>query len=116
MARRYKTVLVVGGEGEKCRRVAEGYGFRDVITPGDIIKDNAHTTPFRKLTEDEITHSLARNYDEIEIEAVFVFADCRDWAGDQQIIFGSLYEQRTAAWIRGPKPSMRGPPGVFLPQ
>jgi hypothetical protein len=30
MAEKYKTVLVVGGEGEKCRVVAEGYGFKDV--------------------------------------------------------------------------------------
>jgi ribonucleotide monophosphatase NagD (HAD superfamily) len=30
MAEKYNTVLVVGGEGEKCRNVAEGYGFRDV--------------------------------------------------------------------------------------
>ena len=42
MAEIYGTVLVVGGEGEKCRQVAEGYGFKDVVTPGDIIKDNIH--------------------------------------------------------------------------
>lgn len=30
MAEKYNTVLVVGGEGEKCRMVAEGYGFKDV--------------------------------------------------------------------------------------
>lgn len=42
MAEKYGTVLVVGGEGEKCRQVAEGYGFKDVVTPGDIIKDNKH--------------------------------------------------------------------------
>lgn len=42
MAEIYGTVLVVGGEGEKCRQVAEGYGFKDVVTPGDIIKDNKH--------------------------------------------------------------------------
>jgi hypothetical protein len=30
MAEKYNTVLVVGGEGEKCRIVAEGYGFKDV--------------------------------------------------------------------------------------
>lgn len=86
MAQKYKTVLVVGGEGEKCRQVAEGYGFQDVITPGDIIKDNAATTPFRKLTDEEVENSKLRNYGEITIEAVFVFADSRDWAGDQQII------------------------------
>ena len=86
MAEKYHTVLVVGGEGEKCRKVAEGYGFKDVITPGDIIKDDQNTTPFRKLTEDELKNSRERNYGEVEIEAVFVFADSRDWAGDQQII------------------------------
>ncbi|RMZ79936.1 hypothetical protein DV738_g2981, partial [Chaetothyriales sp. CBS 135597] len=86
MVEKYHTVLVVGGEGEKCREVAESYGFKDVITPGDIIKDNNATTPFRKLTEEEMRNSRLRNYGEIPIEAVFVFADSRDWAGDQQII------------------------------
>jgi hypothetical protein len=47
-ASRYGTVLVVGGEGEACREVAQGYGFRDAITPGDILKANASTAPFRK--------------------------------------------------------------------
>jgi HAD superfamily hydrolase (TIGR01456 family) len=108
MAQRYKTVLVVGGEGEKCRQVAEGYGFQDVITPGDIIKDNTATTPFRKLTEDEVSNSRKRNYGEIPIEAVFVFADSRDWAGDQQIILdlcmskGGLLGTRSETFQEGP--------------
>ncbi|KAL9111753.1 MAG: hypothetical protein Q9227_003812 [Pyrenula ochraceoflavens] len=86
MAEKYHTVLVVGGEGEKCRQVAEGYGFRDVVTPGDIIKDNKETTPFRKLTDRELENSRLRNFNQVEIQAIFVFADSRDWAGDQQII------------------------------
>ncbi|TAQ88080.1 hypothetical protein B7494_g3624 [Chlorociboria aeruginascens] len=86
MVAKYNTVLVVGGEGEKCRQVAEGYGFRDVITPGDIIKDNESTTPFRKLTVEERANSRVRNYGKTKIEAIFVFADSRDWAGDIQII------------------------------
>ncbi|KAJ4351383.1 uncharacterized protein N0V89_006723 [Didymosphaeria variabile] len=90
MAEKYGTVLVVGGEGEKCRHVAEGYGFRDVVTPGDIIKDNQDTTPFRKLTADEYKNSRARNFAEVKIEAIFVFADSRDWASDQQIILDLL--------------------------
>ncbi|KAG7119167.1 putative CDP-alcohol phosphatidyltransferase class-I family like protein [Verticillium longisporum] len=85
-AERYKTVLVVGGEGEKCRQVAEGYGFRDVITPGDIIKHNSATTPFRKLTEEEHKNSRERDFSDVTIEAIFVFADSRDWAGDIQIM------------------------------
>ncbi|TVY48504.1 Uncharacterized protein LOCC1_G001225 [Lachnellula occidentalis] len=86
MVAKYETVLVIGGEGEKCREVAEGYGFRDVVTPGDIIKDNAATTPFRKLTPEEQRNSRKRNYGDTKIEAIFVFADSRDWAGDIQIM------------------------------
>ncbi|KAI9889430.1 MAG: hypothetical protein M1814_005293 [Vezdaea aestivalis] len=86
LAVKYETILVVGGEGEKCREVAEGYGFRDVVTPGDIIKDNHATTPFRTLTDTEHEASRPRNFAEVEINAICVFADSRDWASDIQII------------------------------
>jgi HAD superfamily hydrolase (TIGR01456 family) len=114
-ADRYGTVLVVGGEGEKCREVAESYGFRDVVTPGDILKANAATAPFRKLTETEHTNSrdlLARHgatkLSDIVIEAVFVFADSRDWASDLQIILdiaqskGGRLETRSETFDEGP--------------
>ncbi|SPQ26398.1 38445693-0f6d-447a-a51d-9fc080058e87 [Thermothielavioides terrestris] len=116
LADRYHTVLVVGGEGEKCREVAESYGFRDVITPGDILKANAATAPFRKLTPDEHANSrdlLARGngsgrLSDVVIEAVFVFADSRDWASDLQIILdvaqsrGGRLETRSATFDEGP--------------
>ncbi|OAG09510.1 HAD-superfamily hydrolase [Paraphaeosphaeria sporulosa] len=108
MAEKYGTVLVVGGEGEKCRIVAEGYGFKDVVTPGDIIKDNQDTTPFRKLTPEEYKNSRARNFAEVKIEAIFVFADSRDWASDQQIILdllmskGGYLGSRSATFDEGP--------------
>ncbi|PNY29566.1 CDP-alcohol phosphatidyltransferase class-I family protein [Tolypocladium capitatum] len=86
MASKHRTVLVVGGEGEKCRVVAEGYGFQDVVTPGDIIKHDAATTPFRKLTPEEHANSRERDFADVAIDAVFVFADSRDWAGDIQIM------------------------------
>jgi HAD superfamily hydrolase (TIGR01456 family) len=86
MASKYNTVLVVGGEGEKCRTVAQSYGFKDVVTPGDIIKADSATTPFRKLTPEELKNSKERDFSDVVIEAVFVFADSRDWAGDLQII------------------------------
>lgn len=114
-ADRYGTVLVVGGEGEKCREVAESYGFRDVVTPGDILKANAATAPFRKLTDAERTNSrdlLARHgaekLSDIVIEAVFVFADSRDWASDLQIILdiaqskGGRLETRSETFDEGP--------------
>ncbi|KAI0872183.1 HAD-superfamily hydrolase [Hypoxylon argillaceum] len=86
MATKHNTVLVVGGEGEKCRTVAQSYGFKDVVTPGDIIKANSATTPFRKLTPEELKNSKERDFSDVVIEAIFVFADSRDWAGDLQII------------------------------
>lgn len=86
MAEKYGTVLVIGGEGEKCRLVAEGYGFKDVVTPGDIIKHDSATTPFRKLTAEEHANSRTRDFSDTKIDAVFVFADSRDWAGDIQIM------------------------------
>ncbi|KAL4870988.1 hypothetical protein BDV12DRAFT_165062 [Aspergillus spectabilis] len=108
MAERYGTVLVVGGEGEKCRVVAEGYGFRNVITPGDIIKTSDDTTPFRRLTEEEYKNSKILDLENVRIDAIFVFADSRDWAGDQQIILdvlmsknGSLVE-RSETFDEGP--------------
>ncbi len=70
MVAKYETVLVIGGEGEKCRQVAEGYGFRDVVTPGDIIKDNEATTPFRKLTDEERANSRKRDHGKTKIEAI----------------------------------------------
>ncbi|KAF2102479.1 phosphatidyl synthase [Rhizodiscina lignyota] len=112
MAERYKTVLVVGGEGEKCRHVAEGYGFKDVVTPGDIIKDNKDTTPFRKLTDEEYKNSRARNFAEVEIEAIFVFADSRDWASDQQIILDLLMSKNGRLGTRSENFD-EGPPVFF---
>jgi hypothetical protein len=40
----YHTMLVVGGEGEKCGQVAEGYRFRNAITPG-IYHQRYYTFP-----------------------------------------------------------------------
>lgn len=108
MSSKYKTVLVVGGEGEKCRDVAEGYGFTDVVTPGDIIKHNAATTPFRKLTPEEHANSRERDFTDVVIDAVFVFADSRDWAGDIQIMLdlamssGGRLGSRSETFDEGP--------------
>ena len=112
MVERYNTVLVVGGEGEKCRVVAEGYGFKDVITPGDIIKTRQDTTPFRKLTDDEFQNSRARDLSNTKIDAIFVFADSRDWAGDQQIILDVIMTKNGHLGTRS-ETHEEGPPVFF---
>ncbi|KAJ5834933.1 HAD-superfamily hydrolase subfamily IIA CECR5 [Penicillium robsamsonii] len=112
MAERYHTVLVVGGEGEKCRVVAEGYGFKDVITPGDIIKTRHDTTPFRTLTDEEHSNSRLLDLDKVRIEAIFVFADSRDWAGDQQIILDCLMTKD--GWLNTRSETFTEGPPVFF--
>ncbi|KAB8217782.1 HAD-like domain-containing protein [Aspergillus novoparasiticus] len=112
MAARYNTVLVVGGVGEKCRIVAEGYGFKDVITPGDIIKTRHDTTPFRSLTEEEYKNSRVRDFSQTNIDAIFVFADSRDWAGDQQIILDVLMSKNGRLGTRS-ETFDEGPPVFF---
>jgi HAD superfamily hydrolase (TIGR01456 family) len=112
MAEHYGTVLVVGGEGEKCRIVAEGYGFKDVVTPGDIIKTQQDATPFRKLTEEEYKNSRTLDLNKTRIEAIFVFADSRDWAGDQQIILDVLMTQNGQLNTRS-ETFDEGPPVYF---
>ncbi|CEP21650.1 PPS2 [Cyberlindnera jadinii] len=86
----YDTVLVVGGVGDACRKVAEGYGFKQVVTPLDIMKWNPSVTPYHTLTEEEL--KVAKDYDfsKIKIDAILVFADSRNWAADQQIILELL--------------------------
>ncbi|KAJ5594758.1 uncharacterized protein N7459_000966 [Penicillium hispanicum] len=112
MAQHHHTVLVVGGEGEKCRIVAEKYGFKNVVTPGDIIKTRHDTTPFRKLTDEEYNNSRILDLENVQIEAIFVFADSRDWAGDQQIILDCLMTKQGRLGTRS-ETFDEGPPVYF---
>ncbi|KAI1329981.1 HAD-like domain-containing protein [Xylariaceae sp. FL0255] len=84
-------ILVTGSDPEKCRRIAEAYGFRKVITPADILVANPTVFPFDPLRM-EYYQSTARPLPNPnpKIEAIFVFNDPRDWALDIQIIIDLL--------------------------
>jgi len=82
----YSTVLVVGGEGYRCREVAEQYGFRNIIVPNDIVAWDPTIAPYRVFTEEERATSRPRDFTKICIEAIMVFSDSRDYATDMQII------------------------------
>lgn len=86
----YKTVLVVGGEGYKCREVAEQYGFQDIVVPNDIIAWDPTIAPYRVFTEEERATSRPRDFSKINIDAIMVFSDSRDYATDMQIIMDLL--------------------------
>ncbi|KAL4799830.1 aspartyl-tRNA synthetase [Aspergillus venezuelensis] len=94
-----KRVLVIGGDGGGCRAVAEKYGFKDVITPGDIMMANPAIWPFSKGFSEyykTFTRPLAHKGEPgdpikgLKIDAIFVFNDPRDWALDAHIIVDLL--------------------------
>ncbi|ODV97778.1 hypothetical protein PACTADRAFT_279 [Pachysolen tannophilus NRRL Y-2460] len=91
----YKNVLVVGGVGDACRKVAIDYGFKNVYIPLDIMYWNPSVAPYHTLTEEE--KKVVRkdvDFSKISIDAILVFADSRDWATDQQIILDLLLSKK----------------------
>ncbi|KAM5341730.1 hypothetical protein ACJ41O_014761 [Fusarium nematophilum] len=90
LAEYYSTVLVVGGEGYRCREVAEQYGFRNIVVPNDIVAWDPTVAPYRVFTDEERATSRPRDFTKICIEAIMVFSDSRDYATDMQIIMDLL--------------------------
>lgn len=87
----YKNVLVVGGVGDTCRKIAQGYGFQNVFIPLDVMKWNPSVSPYYQLTkEDEECVRNDVDFANTPIDAILVFADSRNWAADQQIILELL--------------------------
>ncbi|KAK6201877.1 hypothetical protein LQW54_009287 [Pestalotiopsis sp. IQ-011] len=90
LAEYYKTVLVVGGEGFKCREVAELYGFKDIVVPNDIVAWDETIAPYRHFSPWERASAKPRDFSKVNIEAILVFSDSRDYATDMQIIIDLL--------------------------
>ncbi|KAH6665482.1 HAD-like domain-containing protein [Halenospora varia] len=106
-----KTILVTGGDGDKCRKVAEilvltlrhRYGFKNVVTPGDILMAHPNIWPFNQIFSDyyhnntrplpvDVNQTSAS--ESLKIDAIFVFNDPRDWALDSQIILDLLLSKQ----------------------
>ena len=86
----HHTVLVVGGEGFRCREIAELYGFRDVVVPNDIVAWDESIAPYRTFGPWERASARPRDFNNCNIEAILVFSDSRDYATDYQIIIDLL--------------------------
>ncbi|KAL6151053.1 hypothetical protein ACJQWK_10702 [Exserohilum turcicum] len=98
-----KTVMVVGGEADKCRKVAEAYGFKRVVTPGDILVAHPEVWPFSQQLLSyykSFTRPLPAPIDpsspstSLRIDAVFVYNDPRDWGLDAQTIKDVLLSEQ----------------------
>lgn len=94
-----KTVLVVGGDEDGCQKVAQDYGFKTVVTPGDIITAYPDVWPFSKVFLDyykRFAKPLPKPINAsdpesgLKIDAVFVYSDPRDWALDTTVMLDLL--------------------------
>ncbi|OLN96394.1 hypothetical protein CCHL11_00702 [Colletotrichum chlorophyti] len=96
-----QTIFLTGADAKKCREIAKLYGFKNVVTPADIIHAHPDVFPFERLMESvyaEAHEPLPKpihtgkiaDSDALKIDAMFVFNDPRDWALDIQIIVDLL--------------------------
>ncbi|GAB7351790.1 hypothetical protein MBLNU459_g2364t1 [Dothideomycetes sp. NU459] len=98
-----KTVLVAGGDYDKCQLVAQKYGFKTVVTPGDIVTAYPEIWPFAKVFK-EYYQGFAKplprpilKHDpdkSLKIDAIFVYSDPRDWGLDATIILDLLLSRQ----------------------
>jgi HAD superfamily hydrolase (TIGR01456 family) len=107
-----KTVLVVGGAEDNCRRVAEKYGFKTVVTPADILAAYPDVWPFSQQLipyYKPFVRPLPAPIDpsspstSLKIDAVFVYNDPRDWGLDTQVVKDVLLSHRGILGTLSPK-------------
>jgi HAD superfamily hydrolase (TIGR01456 family) len=118
-----KTILVTGANADKCRAIAQAYGFKNVVTPADIMAAEPRVWPFEPLMEEVYagttkplprpvykgpnpvidTKTLKGKEAPLKIDAMFVFNDPRDWALDIQIITDLLLSQQGYLGTYSPK-------------
>ncbi|KAK2755967.1 hypothetical protein FQN54_005764 [Arachnomyces sp. PD_36] len=89
----YGTVFVCGGEGSRCREVAQGYGFKNVVIPRDVLAWDPSISPFKTMTEEEKADAQPQDFANMNIDAIMVFSDSRDYATDMQIIMDLLLSE-----------------------
>ncbi|KAH3674219.1 hypothetical protein WICMUC_003461 [Wickerhamomyces mucosus] len=80
-----QTVLVIGGDQDNSRKVAEDYGFGRVLMPVDYVKTNGSIWPFhnRELTT---YGKFLDDLEDVKIDNILVFNDPRDLGTDLQVI------------------------------
>lgn len=107
-----KTVMVVGGDEDRCRVVAEKYGFKTVVTPGDILAAYPEVWPFSQQLipyYQSFTRPLPAPIHpdspstSLKVDAIFVYNDPRDWGLDTQIIKDVLLSQNGILGTLSPK-------------
>ncbi|OXG86108.1 HAD hydrolase [Cryptococcus neoformans A2-102-5] len=85
-----KHVLVIGGKGESCRKVAESYGMKNAHIPQDVIAWKPSIWDRTELTKEEEAFVRPQDFSSIQFSAIFVMHDSHDWGRDTTLILDLL--------------------------
>ncbi|WWC71613.1 TIGR01456 family HAD hydrolase [Kwoniella pini CBS 10737] len=85
-----KPVLIIGGKGESCRRVAESYGLKYPYIPQDIIAWKPSIWDRTELTNEEKSFVKTTDFSKISFAAALVMHDTHDWGRDITLILDLL--------------------------
>ncbi|GBL52597.1 TIGR01456 family HAD hydrolase [Candidozyma auris] len=108
----YHRVLVVGGNDDKARYVAQDYGFKDVVVPMDIVKADPSVSPHHRYTERQLAE-MARDVDLSKpFDAILVFNDPRDMGTDLQIVLDLLNSKNGLVGTKRPATERSAKPAV----
>lgn len=90
LVNKYDRILAVGSEG--VRKVAETYGFKDVVHQTDILRYNRAISPYSGISDEQLCKysKVVPNIADKRFDAVLVFNDPHDWAADIQIISDAI--------------------------
>ncbi|KAE8363774.1 HAD-like domain-containing protein [Aspergillus caelatus] len=104
LAEYYENVLVCGGEGFNIRKVAESYGFKNVVHPKDILAWDPTISLCRNFTEEERAQAKPRDFSEFKFDAILVLAESYDMSTDFQIILDLLLSAngKLMSWAKDP--------------
>ncbi|WRT68322.1 TIGR01456 family HAD hydrolase [Kwoniella shivajii] len=108
---RENPVLIVGGKGESCRRVAESYGLKHAFIPQDIVAWKPSIWDRTELTEAERSFVRTEDFSNIPFSAALILHDTHDWGRDITLIldllssdkgiFGTRREGHNRADVKG---------------
>lgn len=100
-----KNVLVIGGDGGKCREVAQSYGFKSVILPGDIWASRNDVWPFANNFSSYYSKFVKPlpTTDNLKIDAIFAFNDPRDFGLDLALTVDLLLSSKGVLGTLSPK-------------
>ena len=117
LVNKYARILAVGTPS--VRKVAEGYGFQDIVHQTDIVRYNRDITPFSGLSDEQLLE-YSREIPDLttkKFDAVLVFNDPHDWAADLQIISDAINsENGMLNTLRGEKSGKPSIPIYFSNQ